>query len=89
MPRSGAAPFYEALGRNTERLHRLVESLLDFARMEAAGSRTTCSRIDAGDARSATWSRDFRRRSRRGGFTIELDVRTPATRPRCAPMPRR
>jgi signal transduction histidine kinase len=26
--------FYSALGRNTERLHRLVESLLDFSRME-------------------------------------------------------
>ena len=26
--------FYAALSRNTERLHRLVESLLDFSRME-------------------------------------------------------
>jgi two-component system phosphate regulon sensor histidine kinase PhoR len=26
--------FYRTLGRNTERLHRLVEALLDFSRME-------------------------------------------------------
>lgn len=34
LPREQRRSFYEALGRNTERLHKLVESLLDFARME-------------------------------------------------------
>ena len=34
LPPERRRAFYEVLGRNTERLHRLVESLLDFARME-------------------------------------------------------
>ena len=34
LPRDRRASFYDVLSRSTERLHRLVESLLDFARME-------------------------------------------------------
>jgi signal transduction histidine kinase len=34
LTREKRASFYEVLSRSTERLHRLVESLLDFSRME-------------------------------------------------------
>lgn len=37
-PPGRARSYYEALERQTERLHRLVESLLDFGRMEAGTS---------------------------------------------------
>ena len=35
LPRDRRLSFYQALGRSTARLHRLVESLLDFARIES------------------------------------------------------
>lgn len=45
--------YYEALGRQTERLHRLVESLLDFGRMEAGTSPYRLQPVDvAGLVRS-------------------------------------
>ena len=40
--------YYQAQGRATERLHRLVESLLDFGRMEAGRRPYTLQRVDAG-----------------------------------------
>jgi signal transduction histidine kinase len=40
--------YYQALGRQTERLHRLVESLLDFGRMEAGRSPYRLEPLDAG-----------------------------------------
>jgi len=40
--------FYAVLGRNTERLHRLVESLLDFSRMETGRKPWNMQSIDAG-----------------------------------------
>jgi len=40
--------YYQAQTRATERLHRLVESLLDFGRMEAGKRPYTLQRIDAG-----------------------------------------
>jgi signal transduction histidine kinase len=39
--------YYEALARQTERLHRLVESLLDFGRMEAGTSPYRFQQLDA------------------------------------------
>jgi signal transduction histidine kinase len=35
LPPARRSQFYRTLGRNTDRLHRLVEALLDFSRMEA------------------------------------------------------
>jgi signal transduction histidine kinase len=40
--------FYAALGRNTERLHRLVESLLDFSRAETGKKPWNMQPLDAG-----------------------------------------
>ena len=40
--------YYQAQTRATERLHRLVESLLDFGRMEAGKRAYTLDRLDAG-----------------------------------------
>lgn len=47
MPLARRRTFYEALGRNTERLHRLVESLLDFARMESHRKPYDLQSVDA------------------------------------------
>jgi signal transduction histidine kinase len=40
--------YYEALARQTDRLHRLVESLLDFGRIEAGTSPYRLAPLDAG-----------------------------------------
>jgi signal transduction histidine kinase len=46
MPEERRRSFYAALGRNTSRLHRLVESLLDFARMESGRRPYTMRTVD-------------------------------------------
>ena len=61
--------FYAALGRSTERLHRLVESLLDFGRMEAGRRPYRFDRADAGEiTREVT--EEFRREAAGAGFAI-------------------
>ena len=45
--RAATSSYYAALPRQTERLHRLVESLLDFGRMEAGTSPYRLERLDA------------------------------------------
>lgn len=47
MPAERRRSFYEVYRRNTERLHQLVESLLDFARMEAGRKVYDQQPIDA------------------------------------------
>ena len=64
VPPERRKAFYEALGRNTERLHRLVDRSSTSHAWKAAGSRTICSRSTSRRSRR-TWSRTFRRRSRR------------------------
>ena len=84
MPPERRKAFYEALGRNTERLHRLVESLLDFARMESGRKPYDLQPLDVA-ALAADVVADFaKKRSRRAAFTIELDVE-PAGRVRLRP----
>ncbi|MBI3490202.1 MAG: hypothetical protein HY047_00135 [Acidobacteria bacterium] len=65
--------FYEALGRNTERLHRLVESLLDFARMEDGRKPYDLRPIDV-SALAAEVVADFQKEVAPRGFTIDLEV---------------
>ena len=66
--------FYEALGRNTERLQRLVESLLDFARMESGRKPYDLQPVDAGALASDVVA-DFQQRSSPGSaVTIEVDL---------------
>lgn len=48
LPRERRQAFYDTLGRNTERLQRLVESLLDFASMESGRKLYQRELIDAG-----------------------------------------
>jgi signal transduction histidine kinase len=73
LPRDRRHSFYEALGRNTERLHRLVESLLDFARMEGGRKPYDLRPVDAGEL-AAQVVADFQKEVAPLGFTIDLDV---------------
>ena len=61
-----------SLGRNTDRLHRLVESLLDFARMEGGRQPYDFEAARAADLMSPRSSRSFRREVERHGYTIDL-----------------
>jgi len=72
--------FYEALGRNTERLHHLVESLLDFARMEGGRKPYDPQPVDAGEL-AARVVADFQKEAAPHGFTIDLDVESPGAVP--------
>jgi two-component system phosphate regulon sensor histidine kinase PhoR len=65
--------FYSALARNTKRLRRLVESLLDFARMEAGRRPYDLHTVDAGSL-AAEVVGEFRKEAEPHGFTINLDV---------------
>ena len=47
LPKERRRSFYEVLGRSTERLNRLVESLLDFGRMEEGRKPYDLRAIDA------------------------------------------
>ena len=80
VPPERRKAFYEALGRNTERLHRLVESLLDFARMESGRKPYDLQPLDVA-ALAADVVADFQREVASRGFAIELDVE-PAARVR-------
>jgi two-component system phosphate regulon sensor histidine kinase PhoR len=66
--------FYEALDRNTERLRQLVETLLDFARIERGKRRWDLKPLDlsilAGEVVGL-----FREDASRRGFTVHLDDR--------------
>ena len=63
--------FYQALGRNTERLHRLVESLLDFARLESGRKPYRLEPTDAAQLVEQVVA-DFAKDAR--GYSIDLDV---------------
>jgi signal transduction histidine kinase len=65
--------FYQALGRSTERLHRLVESLLDFARMESGRKPYHLEPTDV-SALAEQVVADFEKEAQPRGFTIDLDV---------------
>ncbi|MBP1774165.1 MAG: yycG 2 [candidate division NC10 bacterium] len=69
--------FYSALARNTKRLRRLVESLLDFARMEAGRRPYDLRTMDAGSL-AAQVVEEFRKEAEPHGFTVNLDVAAPA-----------
>ena len=64
---------YEAQERATRRLARLVESLLDFGRMEAGARPYRREPLDAGEL-TETVVEEFRQESGCRGFTIECTV---------------
>ena len=79
LPKETRAAFYEALGRNTERLHRLVESLLDFARMENGRKPYDPQPLDAGALASEVVA-DFRRQNAPRDVAIDLALETQGAR---------
>lgn len=76
LPAARRSAMYDALGRNVVRLRRLVESLLDFSRMESGRRPYDLQPIDAVDLVRAIVA-DFRRDGAPSGFTIDLDVESP------------
>ena len=72
LPVDRRRAFYSALGRNTERLQHLVESLLDFARMESGRKVLDLQQIDAGQLTARVVS-DFQQVTSKD-FTIALAV---------------
>jgi two-component system phosphate regulon sensor histidine kinase PhoR len=65
--------FHAAQTRATERLHRLVESLLDFGRMEAGRRPYQFQRLDAGELVRAE-ADEFRAEVSARGFSVECDL---------------
>ena len=68
---------YDVLARNTQRLHRLVESLLDFSRMETGRRPWNFQLEDAGTLVS-TIVEEFRKEVEVRGVRIVLNVEHPA-----------
>jgi signal transduction histidine kinase len=68
--------FYGSLGRNTERLNRLVESLLDFSRMESGKKPFDLLPLDAGELAGRV-AADFQQEAGPRGVTVHLDVGRP------------
>jgi two-component system phosphate regulon sensor histidine kinase PhoR len=73
--------YYGALGRESRRLHAMVENLLDFGRLQA-GRRTYM--FEHEDARTfvSTVVDDFRERASASGRRVELDTPADAGQPR-------
>jgi signal transduction histidine kinase len=71
--------FHEAQGRATDRLQRLVESLLDFGRMEAGARPYQLRRMRAADFAQRVVA-DFRRDAAPQGFQIECSTAALAER---------
>ena len=73
VPRERRLALYESLARNTERLRRLVESLLDFSRMESGKRPFDMELLEAG-ALAAAVVAAFEKEVAGRGFTVALDV---------------
>ena len=76
MPLARRKTFYEALGRNTDRLNRLVESLLDSARMESHRQPYNLQPADAA-ALVGDVVTEFQKEVAGRGFTIDLAIDQP------------
>ena len=69
--------YYDAMARQTDRLHQLVESLLDFGRMEAGRSPYRLQPLELGGlVRSVV--EQFSRENAARGYQVEVDVAGPA-----------
>ncbi|HUQ92811.1 MAG TPA: HAMP domain-containing sensor histidine kinase [Bryobacteraceae bacterium] len=73
LPPGRRRAFYSSLGRNTERLHRLVESLLDFGRMESGRRPYELRPEDAADLAAKTVA-EFQKDAGTRGFTVDLEL---------------
>ena len=65
--------YYSLLSQETRRLHRLVEALLNFARMEAGRYHFRFERADPGQL-AADVVEEFKHESLAGGFSVEADA---------------
>jgi signal transduction histidine kinase len=72
LPRARRLSFYQALGYSTARLHRLVESLLDFARMEGRRKPYDLRPVPAAEFARRVVD-DFRKEAEPLGFTIDFE----------------
>jgi signal transduction histidine kinase len=65
--------YYQALRRESERLHRLVETILDFRRMEVGASEYQLEGLDAATLVQAV-AEEFAQEVRDRGYTVEIQV---------------
>jgi len=65
--------YYDLLLKDSERLHRLVEGLLDFGRLEAGKMQYRFERFDAGDLLREVVA-DFQGEAEALGFRVELSA---------------
>ena len=65
--------YYRALSRESERLHRLVEGLLNFGRAEADAMQYRMEKLDAAEFLQTAVS-EFRGDSERRGYRVELNT---------------
>jgi signal transduction histidine kinase len=68
---------YRSLSRATQRLHRLVEDLLDFRRMESGAVEYRMRRMDAGPVVRSV-AEEFRREVETRGFQVSVRVESAA-----------
>ena len=73
VPPEKRRSYYHAQARATDRLHRLVESLLDFGRMEAGRRPYRFERLDAG-ALAKDVAEEFRGEISGHGFSLDCSV---------------
>jgi signal transduction histidine kinase len=73
LPAEKRRAFYDAQDRATRRLSRLVESLLDFGRMEAGARPYRLERLDAGRLVKATVE-DFKQETNPANLVMECAV---------------
>ncbi len=73
LPPERRREFYSSLGRNTGRLRRLVESLLDFGRMESGRRPYDLKPEDAAEI-AAQAVAEFQEDAGQRGFTTDLDL---------------
>jgi signal transduction histidine kinase len=65
--------YYQALRRESERLHRLVEGLLDFGRMEAGACEYRFESVDPAGLVNDV-AREFSQEIAEGGYTLQVDL---------------
>ncbi|MBI4462720.1 MAG: GHKL domain-containing protein [Acidobacteria bacterium] len=68
--------YYEALRRESERLHRLVEALLDFGRMEAGAREYRFELLDAGSLLRGVVE-EFEQEVAERGYHVEAEISQP------------
>jgi signal transduction histidine kinase len=73
--------YYRALGRESRRLHAMVENLLDFGRLQAGRRTYTFAHEDAQAFVSGVVD-DFRERASASGRRVELDAPADTDQPR-------